>query len=411
MKKNLNAWKRTISSIAAVAVVMSLGGPMLPVYGVEYPTAPPTSQGEAQPETGTNTQTTDWEKTALDAIGTAAGKDAVEKIYNHLRTLTDHKDAQSFQTLAAKVDSKLECKTISGTLSSADHKWNVVKLDNAWYAVDVEKDVLLAGSKTALAGNKTFGSAYVSSEAEPKTVLSEDSYKITITITPAAGTKVYGDSDPVFTYSASDKTITLGGNISRTSGDDVGEYAYTLGDLKVSDANKAGQYKLVLAANAPKFKVTARPLTIKEIILQGDSKTANGDANVPFSQIALDNVVNQDDVSVDLTKITAVVSSADAGVYKDITVSGITLQGAKAKNYSIESTAKVEKTFEIKSPEPPAVENNEGEKDGTATPPENSGSETTDSNGTGTSQTPSDSNTTSTTTNLNRTRACGENAR
>ena len=378
MKKNLTVWKRTISSVAALAIVLSLGAP-LTAYGVEYPVSSPTSPA-AQSETGTDTQTANWEETAVKAIGTAAGKDAVEKIYNYLRNLEGHKDAQSFQTLAAKPAYGVTCKTIKGKLSGADHSWNAVQLDGAWYTVDVEKGVLLAGSKTLLADGKTaFGSAYVSSETENKTVLSEDNYKISITITPAASTKVYGDNDPAFTYNASDKTVVLEGNISRTNGNDVGEYAYTLGDLKVKeDTAKAGQYKLVLAANAPKFKVTARPLAIKEVVLQQTSETVHEyeTTGVPVSQIALENIAPGDsgtkDVYVNINNIKAEVSDNKPMIYNSFTISGITLEGEKAKNYTIDEKVTINKTFEIKQPEPPAVVTDEGKKDETTSGSENS---------------------------------------
>lgn len=160
MKKNLNAWKRTISSIAAFAVVMSLGGPFTAAYGVEYPKTPPTSQGETQQETG-NVSAAEWEKSAVEAIGTASGRDAVEKIYDYLRTQTN-KNAASFNTLAKKYN--LACNIVNGTFSGAAHSWNVVQLDKAWYAVDVEKGVLLAGSKTVVSGENSFSDLYLTDD-------------------------------------------------------------------------------------------------------------------------------------------------------------------------------------------------------------------------------------------------------
>lgn len=348
MKRKQTVWKRTISSVAALAIALSLGGPMMTVYGEE--TAPlPSSDAVVQES---------WEETAAKAIGAASGRDAVEKIYNHLQTLEGHKDAASFQTLAGKYS--LMAKTVSGTLSNAAHSWNLVQLEGAWYGVDVAKGVLLSGSKTLLAdGTTAFGTAYKTADA---TALSEDSYKTAITITPAAASKVYGESDPAFSYTASDKNVTLEGSISRAAGDSVGEYAYTLGGLKIKDAAQAGRYKLVLAANAPKFKITARELKVSDIDLQSDSRVYDeASTAVPVQQVFLTGLVNGDVVSVDLSKIQASVSSAEAGVYSAIKISGLTLQGDKAGNYTIPASASVSKTFTIKEPEPPEVVNGEGE--------------------------------------------------
>lgn len=370
MKKNLTVWKRTISSVAALAIVLSLGGPFTAVYGAEGDTAPisgTTQSSSDEPEkkeTDSQNQSADWEAAAVKAIGTVTGRDAAEKIYTHLRTLADHKDAQSFQTLAAKKEYGLTSKTVSGKLSNKDHTWNLVQLDGAWYAVDVANGVFLAGSKTLLSDGKTaFGTAYISGEAAPKTVLSEENYKITVTITPKAASKVYGDSDPAFTYISNNTAIELSGSISRAPGEDAGDYAYTMGTLNFKDTAKAGQYKLTLAQNSPKFKVTKRELNVSDVVLQSSSKPADGNASVPVQQIALGNIANHDDVSVDLTKIQAGVSAADAGVYNSITLTGLTLQGAKAANYSIAGSASVNKTFAIEQPKAPEVENAVG-KDG-----------------------------------------------
>ena len=112
MKKNLNAWKRTISSVAALAIVLSLGMPFTTAFADETGTPSETSSApveSAAPESSSASSEAQpsqpeakWEDTAAAAIGTVSGRDGVEKIYNYLRGLESHKDAQSFQTLANK---------------------------------------------------------------------------------------------------------------------------------------------------------------------------------------------------------------------------------------------------------------------------------------------------------------------
>ena len=147
MKKNLNAWKRTISSVAALAIVLSLGMPFTTAFADETGTPSESSSApveSAAPESSSASSEAQpsqseakWEDTAAAAIGTVSGRDGAEKVYNYLRGLEGHKDAQSFQTLANKCGLTTS-KVITGTLSGTAHSWNVVQVDGVWYAVDVE---------------------------------------------------------------------------------------------------------------------------------------------------------------------------------------------------------------------------------------------------------------------------------
>jgi hypothetical protein len=78
---------------------------------------------------------------------------------------------------------------------------------------------------------------------------------IPLTITADTVTKVYGDADPVFTYTASDPSVPLTGALSRAAGEDVGTYAITLGTLDAGD-----QYTITFVP--ADFTITARPITI-----------------------------------------------------------------------------------------------------------------------------------------------------
>ncbi len=98
-----------------------------------------------------------------------------------------------------------------------------------------------------------------------------------VTITPAPGqTKVYGETDPVFTYTnnagltASDFT----GNIGRVSGSDAGNYAYTSGTLSAG-----ANYTLVLGGSNT-FSITQKQVTIT--VIAGQSKIY-GDNDPVFS--------------------------------------------------------------------------------------------------------------------------------
>jgi hypothetical protein len=83
----------------------------------------------------------------------------------------------------------------------------------------------------------------------------------TVTISPTTGqSKIYGDADPVaFTYYSSDSLATFTGALCRVSGSDVGNYAYTLGNLSAGI-----NYNLVLSATVPvsSFAITIKTVTI-----------------------------------------------------------------------------------------------------------------------------------------------------
>ena len=78
---------------------------------------------------------------------------------------------------------------------------------------------------------------------------------IPLTITANAATKVFGQPDPVFTYTASDPSVPLTGALSRVAGENVGVYAITQGTLS------AGSNYAITFVSA-NFTITPKPLTI-----------------------------------------------------------------------------------------------------------------------------------------------------
>ncbi len=72
--------------------------------------------------------------------------------------------------------------------------------------------------------------------------------QLAVTVTPDAGQfKVFGDADPVFTYTASPSLISpdvFSGSLSRNAGEAIGFYAYTLGSLSAS-----GNYSVSLGGS------------------------------------------------------------------------------------------------------------------------------------------------------------------
>jgi hypothetical protein len=85
-----------------------------------------------------------------------------------------------------------------------------------------------------------------------------------ITVTANPQTKVYGDADPVFTYTYPPDALefedTFDGALARAAGENVGLYAINIGTLNILDGNSGNNYELSLVpAN---LTVTAKPITV-----------------------------------------------------------------------------------------------------------------------------------------------------
>ncbi len=93
----------------------------------------------------------------------------------------------------------------------------------------------------------------------------------TLTVTPDPGQgKTYGEADPALAYGV-DGLVgedSLTGALGRAAGEDVGEYAYTLGDLAVDDGNEGANYSLTLGGEAT-FGIAARQLVVTPLAEQG----------------------------------------------------------------------------------------------------------------------------------------------
>ncbi len=111
----------------------------------------------------------------------------------------------------------------------------------------------------------------------------EDSYYVAIT--PGSGQgKIYGEDDPEefkFAHSPLEEGDSLVGALRRESGEDVGKYAFTLEDMRISY-----RCNLVLAEDSPSFEIEPRPVTITPEA--GQSKAYGGfDPELEFTHTPL----------------------------------------------------------------------------------------------------------------------------
>lgn len=141
-----------------------------------------------------------------------------------------------------------------------------------------------------------------------------------VTVTVGQTTKMYGNPDPAFTYTATGLVgnDVLTGAISRAPGNTIGSYPYS----GLANPNYIITYTPV------SFSITARPLTVTATAA---NKPYDGNATAVV-QLA-DNRVAGDVLAVNYT--TATFNNANAGMAKPVTVAGISISGAAEANYTL----------------------------------------------------------------------------
>ncbi|NCA07458.1 MAG: hypothetical protein EBS85_01830 [Micrococcales bacterium] len=115
-----------------------------------------------------------------------------------------------------------------------------------------------------------------------------------VTIKPNAKSKLYGDNDPDFpSFGASDYSVTSGSlksgdalylAMGRTSGEDVGQYSYTTGDLNYYNTN----YNITVDASN-KFSINVRPITVTAVADSKQYGTADNNLTYTTSLNSLPN--------------------------------------------------------------------------------------------------------------------------
>ena len=150
-----------------------------------------------------------------------------------------------------------------------------------------------------------------------------------ITLTSDAGqTKVYGAADPTFTYTVTAGSLAAGDTFSgapdRALGEDVGTYPIGIGTLTVG-AN------YTVAFVAADFTVTPKPITGSFTVPA--SKVFDGTTDATVLTRGLTGLVGADDVTLD--DGTAAYASPEVGTDITVTLTGATLAGTDAGNYTL----------------------------------------------------------------------------
>ncbi|MEA4971434.1 MAG: MBG domain-containing protein [Candidatus Pelethousia sp.] len=182
------------------------------------------------------------------------------------------------------------------------------------------------GSYVINLGNLTAGNNYtLSLSSSPVT------FRITkksVTVTPNDGQgKIYGAIDPTlaFTNNGGLAHSDFTGALSRATGENVGDYAITLGTL-----HAGGNYELSLASGAPKFTIEQAAVQSINTAVSNVSKTAYEMRNVTTAQA----VVNM----AGLPEIVSITTDSDNVAALPILWSTTTLYNAKGAIYQVTGT-------------------------------------------------------------------------
>ena len=221
---------------------------------------------------------------------------------------------------------------------------NLVTGDDCTVTVSVTGgEAINMGSYTATATALT-GSSSANYQLPDEESLKTCSFNIvpaTLTVTPEAKEKVYGDPDPEFTYTevtgfiGDDNVSLLSGSLSRADVDNqnVGEYAITAGTLSAGS-------NYTISVNDAKLTITPAPLTIT-----ADNKSKNYGEADPALTFTVNTLkysdTNEDVFTGELTRETGV----EAGSYK-ITQGTLALKEGVV-NYTIPENGFVEGVFTI----------------------------------------------------------------
>jgi parallel beta-helix repeat protein len=152
-------------------------------------------------------------------------------------------------------------------------------------------------------------------------------------VTPNAGAKVYGETDPALTgtlagFIAADNVTAV---YNRAVGETVTGGPYVI-SATLSPSGALSNYNITY--NTASFTIIPRPLAVAGITANNKPYDGNTVASLNLGSAALQGALGGDDVTLNTSGATGAFSSANVGTWT-VTVSGLTLNGTAKSNYSI----------------------------------------------------------------------------
>jgi hypothetical protein len=273
---------------------------------------------------------------AVTATITASGADAGNYIFTKNSSTTANITAKSLTIANTVVQNKIYDGTFAAQISGSTLQGivspDVVTIGNSTAGTFGQKDI---GSGISVSTSMTLSgvdAGNYSLPLQPSGLTANITVRAT-TINPIANNKVYGNSDPSFTYLSS-PSIASGdvftGALGRVSGENIGSYDYTLGSLTASS-----NYSFTINTS-PKFQILAKSLSLTGLSVT--SKVYDGNISAALSGTAsLSGIIGSESVTLTGTPV-GNYSTANAGGGILVIISGITLSGANSGNYTLNST-------------------------------------------------------------------------
>jgi hypothetical protein len=277
---------------------------------------------------------TDVGDAAITVFGAADGNYSFSYVNGNLavtkRPLTVTVDADD-KVYDGTVTASVQPLTLNGVLFT-----DVVTVSSTGAAFDTEdvgtgKTVTATG--IALSGADAGNYSIAATETD-----TADITPATVTVTANAATKIYGDADPVFTYSSTGLVAgdSFTGALGRTidTGEDVGFYEIDLGDLD------AGSNYDAIVYTSEFLTVDPAPLTITA----DDQTRVYGDSNPVFTLTYSGFQFSDDEGNLSNTYIgtTSATESSNAGMYSILVTTntgGFVPTGLSDVNYDVTSVS------------------------------------------------------------------------
>ena len=187
--------------------------------------------------------------------------------------------------------------------------WQFTPNDNENYAI-------VTGT-AAIKVNKADQAALTTS-GKPSGIVYGDTFALT-----ASG----GDGDGAVTWSVTSGPATVAADTGRVTITGTGAVEII--------ATKAGNTNYNEATATVAFTAEKKSLTVTGAA--ATARTYDGTAAVAVTAVNISGIVNNDDVSVDVSGLSGTISSANAGTYTSVVLPALTLIGAKAGYYTISS--------------------------------------------------------------------------
>ena len=171
----------------------------------------------------------------------------------------------SDHTYDGTTDASISGATLSGVVSGDE-----VSLGDATTGTFAQANV---GTDISISTSMSISGTDAGNYSLTRPTLSGNIIEKPVIITPTAGqSKIYGASEPAFAYTntALVGTHLITGALSRETGEDVGNYAYTLGTLTAGT-----NYSLSIVANPSTFEIKKATLTVTaDNIVRGVDETS-----------------------------------------------------------------------------------------------------------------------------------------